>query len=216
MELEDIFAESNLIGRKFNIKHTDVNKVIRRVLIKLHEFRDINCDPKIDTIDKIYRGTTYKAYRLNKDAFCIVMMRFENELARQWQSRYMSTFNLMDELMCGLNGEAQENNVLNDFIDYAISQGCTSIEKHKQDNHATYIRYGVLNIMVEKMPVLKAVIEDYQLSEMLLAEKVARESVEKYMLLGRNYNDIFTSVKQDLQTFGAGISITERLVEGVE
>ena len=49
----------------------------------------------------------------------------------------------------------------------------------------------------------------YEISELLLAERVAKNSLKKYMKIGRHYKDIYESVKTDLMTFGGGLKLAD-------
>ena len=45
--------------------------------------------------------------------------------------------------------------------------------------------------------------------ELLLAERIAKNSIKRYMDLGRHYKDIYTSVKDDLLAFGSGLQVAD-------
>ena len=47
----------------------------------------------------------------------------------------------------------------------------------------------------------------YEIAELLLAERIAKNSLKKYMELGRNYKDIYESVKDDLMMFCNGLHL---------
>ena len=47
----------------------------------------------------------------------------------------------------------------------------------------------------------------YEISELLLAERLARNSLKKYMAMERQYKDIYNSVKDDLLIFGTGLRL---------
>jgi hypothetical protein len=61
--------------------------------------------------------------------------------------------------------------------------------------------------MVQKKPKLRDFLNLYEVSELLLAERVAKNSLRKYMDLEREYHDIYNSVKDDLISFGSGLKI---------
>ena len=47
----------------------------------------------------------------------------------------------------------------------------------------------------------------FEISELLLAKRIAKNSIKKYMELGRGYKDIYESVKEDLISFGSGLRL---------
>jgi len=50
----------------------------------------------------------------------------------------------------------------------------------------------------------------YELSELMLAERLAANNIKKYMDLGRNYKDIYSSVKEDLIIFANSLKLTQK------
>ncbi len=61
--------------------------------------------------------------------------------------------------------------------------------------------------MTQRKPKLRDTMNFYELAELLLAERLVRGALKKYMALGRNYKDIYDSVKDDLIQFGTGLSL---------
>jgi hypothetical protein len=53
----------------------------------------------------------------------------------------------------------------------------------------------------------KKMMDIYELSELLLAERLAKNSLKKYMSLNRHYKDIYESVKDDLIMFCDGLNM---------
>ena len=48
----------------------------------------------------------------------------------------------------------------------------------------------------------------YQVSELMLAERLASNKLKEYMALDRNYKDIYESVKNDLINFANAVRLT--------
>ena len=61
--------------------------------------------------------------------------------------------------------------------------------------------------MVQRKPKLRDTMDLYEISELLLAERIARASLQKYMDIGRHYKDIYESVKDDLMDFGSHLKL---------
>ena len=214
-----VFCDSSLVARKFGIKHNDVTKAIKRLLDRL---RDANVTPKIEEYEKEYRGQTYTAYLMDRDFFMMLAMRFENKKAIEWQSKFINAFNEMEQtiLKAELNksdsdfiqvrskskaARLEETDVIKDFVDYATGQGSKSAKFYYK--HITNATYKALELMVQKRPKLRDTLDIYQLSELLLAERVAKNSLKKYMDLGRHYKDVYKCVAEDLTTFGNSLKL---------
>lgn len=215
-----VFCDSSLVARKFGIKHNDVTKAIKRLLDRL---REANVTPKIEEYEKEYRGQVYTAYLMDRDFFMMLAMRFENKKAIEWQSKFINAFNEMEQtiLKAELNksdsdfiqvrskskvARIEETDVIKDFVDYATGQGSKSAKFYYK--HITNATYKALELMVKKQPKLRDTLDIYQLSELLLAERVAKKSLKKYMELGRHYKDIYKSVAEDLTMFGNSLKLS--------
>jgi len=154
--------------------------------------------------------------------FMVVGMRFDTKLARKWQGQFVTAFNVMenrilisdtnatDPKWLGQRGRGkiarlEETNVIKTFVEYATEQGSKSAKFYYK--HITNATYKALGMMVQKKPKLRDTMDLYEISELLLAERIAKNSIKRYMGLGRNYKDIYTSVKDDLLSFGNDLII---------
>ena len=98
VEKTDVYCDSSIVAKKFGMKHNKVTRTIETVTPNLEDFRGTGCTPKIQKVSRNYRGNDYEAYLMNKDAFVIVMMRFDTKRARQWQGKFISAFNAMEKM----------------------------------------------------------------------------------------------------------------------
>lgn len=216
---EEVFCDSSLVARKFGIKHNDVVRTIERLRARL---RGTNGTHKIQEIEKEYRGHNYTAYLMDRNFFTLLAMRFENKKALEWQVKFNDAFYEMEQTILSANnnksdnsfieartqskiGRREETDVIKDFVEYATEQGSKSAKFYYK--HITNATYKALELMIHKKPALRDTLDIYQLSELLLAERVAKTSLRKYMDMGRNYKDIYESVKEDLLVFGNSLKL---------
>ncbi len=214
-----VFCDSSLVSKKMNIQHAKVVRTIERLLERL---RVTDCHPKVESFEKEYRGQTFKAYLMDREFFTMLCMRFESKEALQWQTRFNGAFYEMEErLLKEINNKAntdfietrqqgkqarlEETNVIKEFVEYATNQGSKSAKFYYK--HITNATYKGLELMVKKQPALRETLDIYQLSELMLAERVAKNSLKKYMALGRHYKDIYKSVSEDLIVFGNSLKL---------
>ena len=224
-----IFCDSGMVARKFGTQHSKVVRTMKRLIPKLEDFRvpvgpskTGSFDPRFETEQRVYRGREYTAYLLNRDCFMLLGMRFDTKLARKWQGQFIAAFNAMecriltadenatdlkwlDQRGKGKIVRLEETDIIKEFVEYATKQGST--KAHFYYKHITNATYEALGLMVQKKPKLRDSLNMYEISELLLAEKQARHFLKKYMDLGRNYKDIYESVKNDLLAFGTGLRL---------
>ena len=226
---DGIYCDTGLIARKFGMKHKDVCRTMETLIPKLDDFRVADCTPKNSGFDpqylkedRHYRGTDYTAYLLNRDCFMILAMRFDTPLARRWQGMIISAFNTMEQRILSADANAadpawlvqrgqgkvarlEETDAIKEFVEYATAQGSTKAQFYYK--HLTNSTYKALGLMKQSRPMLRETMDMYELSELLLAERLAKNALKKYMELGRNYKDIYDSVKNDLLSFGTGLKL---------
>ena len=217
-----VFCDSNMVAKKFGVKHADVVNKMKTIIPKLDDFRVEVFYPKYWTEERNYRGKDYTAYLMNRDCFMILGMRFDTKRSRKWQGQFIAAFNVLENqvLLADKNatdikwlghrklltdGRKKETDVIKEFVEYAKDQGSKKAGFYYK--HITNATYKALGLMVQKKPKLRDSLGLYEVSELLLAERVARNSLKKYMDLKRDYHDIYDSVKDDLLLFGKGIRI---------
>ena len=217
------FCDSSMVARKFGVKHADVVNKFTTLIPKLKDFRVEGFYPKYWTEDRNYRGKNYTAYLMNRDCFMILGMRFDTKKSRKWQGQFIAAFSVMETRLIklaqnskdqlwienrsqGKIARREETDIIKEFVEYATKQG----SKHASFyfKHLTNSTYMALGMIVQRKPKLRDTMNLYEISELLLAERLAKNSLKKYMDLGRNYKDIYNSVKEDLIIFGAGLKIT--------
>lgn len=227
MELVEIknnvaYCDTVMISRKFGMQHAKVSRAMETLIPKLGDFIVPGFNPKFETEQREYKGTKYQAYLLNRDCFILLGMRFDTKLARKWQGQFIAAFNAIEKHILDAKTNAtdpqwlsqrsqgkiarlEETDIIKAFVDYATKQGSTSAKFYYK--HITNATYKALGLMVQSKPKLRDTMDLYEISELLLAERIAKNSIKKYMELGRGYKDIYESVKEDLISFGSGLRL---------
>jgi len=217
-----VFCDSNMIAIKFGVKHADVVRKMKTLIPKLEDFRVAAFYPKYWVEERNYRGKNYTAYLMNRDCFMVLGMRFDTKRSRKWQGQFIAAFNVLENqvLIADKNatdtkwldhrklltdGRKKETDVIKEFVEYATFQGSTKANFYYK--HITNATYRALGLMIQKNPKLRDTMNLYEISELLLAERVAQSALKKYMALKRDYHDIYESVKEDLEAFAGGLKI---------
>ncbi len=218
----DVYCDTGMIARKFGMQHAKVARSMETLITKLDDFRVTGFHPKFKKEKREYRGTEYLAYLLNRDCFMLLGMRFDTKRARKWQGKFIAAFNVMEQRLLSADTNAadtqwlgqrqqgkfarlEETDVIKDFITYATSQGSTSAKFYYK--HITNATYKALGLMVQSKPKLRDTMNLYEISELLLAERLAKNALKKYMDLGRDYKDVYNSVRDDLLDFGSNLRL---------
>ena len=214
-----VFCDSSMVAKKFGQKHDKVIIIIENLISDLMA---ISSRHKVEKVTKHYRGRDYTAYLMDRRFFSLLAMRFKGKRALEWQIKFNDAFYEMEKniLMSNLNkndikfldvreqgkvSRKEETDVIKDFIEYATAQGSKGAKwYYKNITNATY---RALDLMAQKKPKLRDSMDIYQVSELLLAERVAKDQLRKYMNMGRHYKDIYDSVRDDLIVFGNSLKL---------
>lgn len=219
-----IYCDTGLIAKKFGMQHAKVAQAMETLIPKLDDFRVTGFHPSFETEEREYRGARYTVYLLNRDCFILLGMRFDTKSARKWQGQFIAAFNAMEERIITADANAtdrqwlgqrdqgriarkEETDVIREFVEYATMQGSKSAKFYYK--HITNATYKALGLMVQSKPKLRDTMSLYEVSELILAERMAKNSLKKYMDLGRGYKDIYESVKDDLLNFGSVLKISK-------
>ena len=216
---KEIYCDSSVVAKRFEIQHAKVVRTIENLIDRL---RVTQSHAKAEKFTKQYRGQTYVAYHMDREFFSMLSMRFDNDKALEWQVKFNNAFYEMEErILKSLEnqkatefievrqqtklGRREETDIIKDFVDYATKQGSKSAKFYYK--HITNATYKALELMIHKKPALRDTLDIYQLSELLLAERVAKNSLKKYMDLGRHYKDVYKCVAEDLTVFGNSLKL---------
>ena len=232
---KEVWAESHLVARKFGMTHQAVTRTIKLVITRLKRYRKSQAGthsdeftpaapmPKYKTVEREYRGAKFTAYLMNREFFSLVATRFDNEKAFEWQCRFVNAFFAMEKSLTQVQTNAadldwqgargigkvartDETDAIKEFVDYATEQGSKSAKMYYK--HVTNASYRALGFMVQKHPKLREELNTTELVELLMLEKYAAFKLREYMALGRQYKDIFQTVRDDLITYSKGVRLS--------
>ena len=155
---------------------------------------------------------------MNREAFSLLAMSFTGKKALAWKIRFNRAFYEMEKSLIQLAQNQQsemwlaqreqskrirqeETDTIKEFVAYATAQGSTKAQFYYK--HITVSVYKCLGLIQYKQPKIRETLDMMQTSQLILAEMVARKSLEKYMVDGEHYKAIFTLVKRDLEAFAS-------------
>jgi len=223
---KEVLVDSHLVAKKFGMAHGVLVRSIEQVLITYPDIKAISESPLITEKYYIeprhYRRTDFNVYLMNREFFSLVAMRLTSKKARVWQREFNNAFYSMERRLLqveqntvdvewnstrliGKTARLEETDAIKEFADYATNQGSKNAKMYYK--HVTNASYKALGMIAGKHPKLRDEMNLYQLSELMLAERLAANKLREYMNLNREYHDIFASVKQDLIDFANSIRL---------
>jgi len=205
----NVFSNSVDIAKSFGKIHRNVIRDIESLDCS-EEFSLLNFEQSEYTNN---RGKTYKCYNITRDGFSFLCMGFTGKKSGQWKEKYINAFNQMESALLRLDANAQDNewlkvrsqskqlrlqqtDVIKEFVEYATNQGSKSAKFYYK--HYTNATYKALGLIQHKRPKLKDTLDMMELSQLMVAENVAKQSIIKHMEAGEHYKSVFLLVKQDL------------------
>ncbi|MCP4392770.1 MAG: Rha family transcriptional regulator [Alphaproteobacteria bacterium] len=219
---EQVYCDSLMVSRKFGQKHNKVTRTIEKLICDMEDLRGTACTPKYIKEERNYRGRDYTAYLMDKRFFSLLAMRFKGIKALEWQIKFIDAFFEMENKILSTNinkidkewlssrdqsklSRKAETDVIKEFVEYATNQGSKSAKFYYK--HITNATYQALGLMAQNQPKLRDSMDIYEVSQLILSEKLAKEKISEYMKLGRHYKDIYKSVKNDLIEFSGMLRI---------
>jgi phage regulator Rha-like protein len=222
VDKNEVWADSSLIARKFGMQHGSIVRTIKKTLSRFEDFSLTMGRARIKNEKRVYRGQKFTAYLMNREMFSLVAQRLTTKKSLEWQIKFNDAFYAMEQRILladknatdpkwlahreqGKIARLEETDVIKEFVDYATEQGSKSARYYYK--HITNATYKALGLMVQKKPKLRDSMNLYEISELLLAERIAQNSLKKYMAIERNYKDIYESVKDDLVSFSSNLHL---------
>jgi len=222
------YADSKTIANKLEVPHKVLYNTITKIISKQvsgqgHEHAIVFSQKFKKVTFKNKMGREYPMYLINEPAFIKLVMHLSGYAkAEIVQNMFIEAFFTMrnqlilektnaanpewlgrkDQLLLG---RKEETDVIKSFVEYATKQGST--KAHYYSKHITNATYKALGLLVQKKPKLRDTMDMYEISELLLMERYAKNKIEYYMELGRNYKDIYECVKEDLLSYGNSIKL---------
>lgn len=212
----DVLVDSVILAKKFNKDHRHILESIRKLECS-EDFSQSNFRPSKYTV----RGKEYPHYMLTRDGFSFLCMGFTGKKAAEWKEAFINAFNEMEKALIkqlensndrewlkvrsqSKQMRLQQTDVIKEFVEYATKQGSRSAKFYYK--HITNATYKALQLIQHKKPKLKDTLDTLELSQLMVAENVAKKSIRKHMEAGEHYKTVFVLVKQDL------ISLSETLL----
>ena len=215
-----LVVSSKIIADKFGKVHRNLLRDIEKLDCS-DSFRVLNFEQSSYTSKQ---NKVLDSYDITKDGFAFLCMGFTGKKAAIWKEKYIEAFNQMEAalLQQAKNGEdsewlrvrtqskalrLQQTDVIKEFVEYATAQGSQSAKYYYK--HYTNATYKALGLIQHKRPKLKDTLDCMELSQLMVAENVAKKSIRKHMENGENYKNVFLLVKQDLIALGETLMITK-------
>ncbi len=201
---------SDLIGKEFAIQHNEILKKIRSFI---GEISPVRFDELYKKDVRIVRGREFEIYNMNRDGYMFLVMNIATKKAHAKKLSFISAFNEMEKALIKLAENSNDNewlkvrsqskqmrlqqtDVIKEFVEYATSQGSSSAQFYYK--HITNATYKALQLIQHKKPKLKDTLDTLELSQLMVAENVAKKSIKQHMDAGEHYKTVFVLVKQDL------------------
>lgn len=218
-----IFCDSRMVAEKFSIPHARVVRTIERNKDKYcqgvqRKPSDISFNPIFIEFQDSYQGQNFKAYKMNRDAFIIIAMRFVTPNAIEWQKKFLTAFKQMESKISQLeiNKKNQEwietrksgkliRNTETDtvklFIDYATEQGSSNAKFYY--TNISKMQNKALFLLDQKYKNVRELLDVEQLWTIASADKIVIKALKDGMERKLNYKDIYQLAKTNVETFAA-------------
>lgn len=157
---------------------------------------------------------------MNRDGFSLLVMGFTGKKAFQWKIKFIEAFNLMEKTLLNKSNEEwpttreqgklirrNETDTIQEFTDYAISQGSKSAQFYYK--HYTNATYKALQLLENKKPKTRETLDLLQLHQLLLAEDIVTKTIKREMENKEHYKVIFEKCKISLENFANSLMISK-------
>lgn len=227
LENKEVITDTKIIAKQLGTENAFVMRVVRKLLEDYPDLRLILNQSKteeyIEIQEREYRGRKHEVAFMNRQAFTLLVMRFETKKAREIQRRFNLAFYQMERYILkaemnrtdpswvqarelGKLGRIAETDTIKEFVEYATAQGSENAKFYYK--HITNATYRALELIQHKQPKLRDTLSGLQVAWLMCAEHVANQSIMKHMAEKEHYKTIFVLVKQDIEKFAEGLMIT--------
>ena len=221
----EIFCDSQNVAEKFGVQHVRVLSIIEKLKKEYAGLEGCSSAPlNFVKEDKIYRGSEFFVYLMDRRSFSLLSMRFKGRNALEWQVKFNDAFYNMERRLLleennsqsliwreqreqGKIARKSSTDTIKDFVQYATDQGSKNAVFYYK--HITVACYRCLQLIESEKPKLRDVLDVMELHQLMMAEVVAERSLRKHMGEGEHYKAIFSLVKRDLEAFSSSLMIPE-------
>ena len=210
---------SDLVGKEFGIAH---NEVLKKLKSFTGEISPVEFDEMYKEDSRLVRGREFKTYNMNRDGYMFLVMNISTKKAHSKKLAFIRAFNEMEKRLLSLNESSKDNewlrvrgqskelrlqqtDVIKEFVEYATNQGSKSAKFYYK--HVTNATYKALDLIQHKKPKLRDTLDCMELSQLMVAENIAKKSIKKHMNNNEHYKVVYELVKQDLLDFGSSLML---------
>lgn len=216
-----VFADSRVIADTFGKQHKHILEIIDKLILSIE-----NSNSSFSTLmfsEKKFTNSInreYRYYELNRDGFSLLVMGLNGKKALEWKLKYIQAFNIMEKTLLNKSNEEwittreqgklirrNETDTIQEFTDYAISQGSKSAQFYYK--HYTNATYKALQLLENKKPKTRETLDLLQLHQLLLAEDIVTKTIKREMENKEHYKVIFEKCKISLENFANSLMITK-------
>lgn len=196
-----VLCTSRDVAEKFGKRHSDVIRSIENLIENDPTQNCVRCFKKSRYKD--VKGEKRPMYLMNRDGFTFLVMGFTGKKANEWKWKYINAFNQMEEYIRKKNEtdfiEARQNgkltrkaetDVLKQLVEYAKQQGST----HSDKLYMTYSKLANSMTGVTNRDEATSI----QLSNLSMMENIILKEIEKGIVQGKYYKEIYKDCKNRL------------------
>lgn len=222
-----IFCDSRMVASKFEVQHAKVIRTIELVISRNNEIKgDLKAPlndefaPNFMRYESEYRKQKFTAYRMNRTAFSLIVMRFETPAAFKWQVLFAQAFLKLESECHSLRMIARHNHQdaewievresgkpirrietdsIQRFVEYAIGQGSQNAKRY-------YLLFSKLaNVLMFDMQTKAVNTRDVcnvnQIGSLKVVDTIITRALEEDMAADVPYKTIYQNVKGKVQQF---------------
>lgn len=236
-ENKELVKDTQIIAKELGLKHARIMLHVDKFLDDYPDLRQgksfanlslrvagsppLN-EEKIVIESRSYRNRGYRIAIMNRQAFSLLMMRFESPKARIMQRKFNSAFyemeryiqkaefNSTDPTWISARNQGklvrhEQTDVIQKFVNYATEQGSENAKYYYK--HITNSTYKALGLIQHKQPKLRDTLSGLEIAWLMSAEHVAKQSLLRHMEEKEHYKTIFVLAKQDIERFAEGLML---------
>jgi len=225
---QEVYCDSQIVSDKFGKRHSNVIRKIEQTIKDYSQIKGLKNETlKFIKTEGNYRNQKYEMYLMDKKAFTILAMGFTGKEALLWKCRFADAFFEMEKIISrteynksnfefqqartmAIENRKEETDTIKQFVEYATKQGSQNAKYYYK--HITSSAYKHLHLIQHKQPKLRETMDFMQVNQLILAEKLIKESLEYHMQNGEHYKTIFVLINQELEKFAESLHLERKRV----
>lgn len=219
---EKLYVSTSIIAKQCDVEHRAVLQLIKTHRENIEYFGKL-----IEDIEKIPKGRPLSIFLLNEEQFIFLVTLMQNSKVtvqakkeitkqffkmRKWileQKTQKQNQQYIETRNQSKIGRRQETDIIKTFIEYAKKQGSKSADKYymiisKMENAAFFI-------LKEKFKNVREILNIQQLSKIIVADLIVRQSIIEGMEREMYYKDIFQLAKKRVLEMANSLGFKEVL-----